>query len=70
MAEFDSDDFMSDFQSLIECESFSQDSSSLARSAQLVSRIGTGMLGAAPRIIETGTHPHVLWRFGTGHEGE
>src|SRR5699024_12054110 len=24
------------------------------------------MLGAAPRIIETGTHPHVLWRFGTG----
>src|SRR5699024_7884278 len=57
---------MSDFQSLIECESFSQDSSSLARSAQLVSRIVTGMLGAAPRIIETVTHPHVLWRFGTG----
>ncbi|WP_281389159.1 hypothetical protein [Brevibacterium renqingii] len=42
MAEFDSDDFMSDFQALIECESFSQDPASLARSAQLVSRIGTG----------------------------
>lgn len=66
MAEFDSDDFMSDFQALIECESFSNDLSSLARSARLVSRIGTGMLGAAPQIIETDGHPHVLWRFGTG----
>ena len=66
MAEIDSDDFMSDFQALIECESFSNDLSSLARSARLVSRIGTGMLGAAPQIIETDGHPHVLWRFGTG----
>ncbi|MGJ5724613.1 M20/M25/M40 family metallo-hydrolase [Brevibacterium sp. H602] len=66
MAEFDSDDFMSDFQALIECESFSNDLSSLARSARLVSRIGTGMLGAAPQIIETDGHPHVLWRFGAG----
>lgn len=66
VVEFDSKDFMSDFQALIECESFSQDPDSLARSAQLVSRIGTGLLGAAPHIIETDSHPHVLWRFGTG----
>lgn len=66
MAEFDSDDFMSDFQALIECESFSHDPEALARSARLVSRIGTGLLGAAPHIIETDSHPHVLWRFGSG----
>ena len=50
MVEFDSKDFMSDFQALIECESFSQDPESLARSAQLVSRIGTAV-GAAPHLI-------------------
>ena len=66
MAEFDSNDFMSDFRALIECESFSHDSRALDRSAQLVSRIGTGLLGAAPQIIRTAAHPHVLWRFGTG----
>ncbi|MCD1287285.1 glutamate carboxypeptidase [Brevibacterium sp. CCUG 69071] len=66
MVEFDSNDFMSDFRALIECESFSHDPSALARSAQLVSRIGTGLLGAAPQIIETDSHRHVLWRFGTG----
>lgn len=66
MPEFDSQEFMSDLRALIECESFSRDGEALARSAQLVSRIGTGLLGQAPRILETDIHPHVLWRFGTG----
>lgn len=66
MVEFDSEAFMSDFQTLIECESFSRDPQALARSAALLSRIGTGLLGAAPRIIETESHPHLLWRFGSG----
>lgn len=66
MREFDSTEFMSDFQALIECESFSHDPAALARSAQLISRIGTGLLGAAPHVIETGGHPHLLWRFGSG----
>lgn len=66
MREFDSTEFMSDFQALIECESFSHDPEALARSARLISRIGTGLLGAAPHVIETDSGPHLLWRFGDG----
>ncbi len=66
MAELDSEEFMSDFQALIECESFTGDPEALARSAHLISRIGTGLLGSAPRIIETDARPHLLWRFGSG----
>lgn len=66
MSELDAKEFMSDFQVLIECESFTGDPDALARSARLISRIGTGLLGSAPRLIETDSRPHLLWRFGSG----
>ncbi|MCX0277290.1 M20/M25/M40 family metallo-hydrolase [Nocardia zapadnayensis] len=58
--------FTREFEELIECESPSSDPASLVRSANLLSRIGTELLGVAPRIVTVEGCPHVLWRFGEG----
>ncbi|MEV0982951.1 M20/M25/M40 family metallo-hydrolase [Brevibacterium sp. NPDC049920] len=58
--------FMREFEEFIECESPSSDPGALARSAELLSRIGTDLLGVAPRIVTVEGCPHVLWRFGEG----
>lgn len=60
------DRFMREFEELVECESPSSDPAAMARSAELVSRIGTDLLGTVPRIVTAEGTPHVLWRFGSG----
>nr|WP_236863105.1 M20/M25/M40 family metallo-hydrolase [Brevibacterium daeguense] len=60
------DRFMREFEQLVECESPSADLQSLARSAALVSTVGTDLLGVRPRILAPEGYPHVLWRFGDG----
>ncbi|MDR7277272.1 M20/M25/M40 family metallo-hydrolase [Catenuloplanes atrovinosus] len=48
-------------EALINCESPSADAAAVARSADLVARIGTALLGRAPRRIDG---IHLLWRLG------
>jgi glutamate carboxypeptidase len=50
-----------DIRELIECESPSADPAAVARSAEVVARLGTRLLGAAPERLEPG---HLRWRFG------
>lgn len=58
------DAVLADLRELIECESPSSDLDAVERSADLVDRLGTARLGAAPeRIVVGGVH-HLRWRFG------
>jgi glutamate carboxypeptidase len=50
---------------LVECESPSGDLDAVARSADLVTEIGTRLLGAAPERIEVEGVVHLRWRFGS-----
>jgi len=50
---------------LVRCESPSTDNAALARSAELVARIGEEYLGVAPELLEIDGRPHLRWRFGT-----
>ncbi|WP_327259620.1 M20/M25/M40 family metallo-hydrolase [Streptomyces sp. NBC_01240] len=55
---------IADVERLVRCESPSDDLAAVARSAELVARIGAGHLGAeAERIVIDGC-THVRWRFG------
>jgi glutamate carboxypeptidase len=57
---------LADIEALVSCESPSAEKSAVARSADLVGRIGTERLGASPeRIIIDGT-THLRWRLGAG----
>ncbi|MCQ9385358.1 M20/M25/M40 family metallo-hydrolase [Brevibacterium sp. 50QC2O2] len=58
--------FLSQFKTLVECESPTSDPAALSRSAHLVARVGASLLGAAPRVLTPGDAPHLLWRFGSG----
>ncbi|MFC7789215.1 M20 family metallopeptidase [Microbacterium sp. MAHUQ-60] len=49
---------------LVECESPSADRAAVARSADLVARLGTDLLGTPPERIEVDGAPHLRWRFG------
>lgn len=60
------DTFLADLRELVECESPSADLAAVARSADVVARLGTARLGVAPeRIVLTGV-THLRWRLGTG----
>jgi glutamate carboxypeptidase len=58
------DALLADLRELVECESPSSDLAAVERSADVVARLGTDRLGAAPeRIVIEGVH-HLRWRFG------
>jgi len=50
---------------LIECESPSDDHAAVSRSADLVTELGTLLLGSAPERIEVEGVAHLRWRFGS-----
>ncbi|MDN3354439.1 M20/M25/M40 family metallo-hydrolase [Actinomadura sp. DC4] len=59
-------DMLADARTLIECESPSADLAAVARSAEVVARVGTARLGAAPERIVLEGRTHLRWRLGTG----
>ena len=59
-------DMLADARVLIECESPSTDLAAVARSAEVVARVGTARLGAAPERIVLDGRTHLRWRLGTG----
>lgn len=59
-------DFLSDLRELIECESPSDDLAAVARSAEVVARVGSARLGAEPEMIVLDGCTHLRWRLGTG----
>ncbi|GAA4557408.1 M20/M25/M40 family metallo-hydrolase [Planotetraspora kaengkrachanensis] len=58
--------FLADLRALVECESPSADRAAVARSADLVARVGTTRLGVAPERITLDGWSHLRWRFGDG----
>ena len=56
----DADALIADLRTLVECESPSSDPDALARSADLVARLGTAHLGAEPERLGI----HLRWRLG------
>jgi glutamate carboxypeptidase len=54
-----------DIQSLVECESPSEDKQAIARSAETVARVGGALLGVEPESIVVDGTTHLRWRFGT-----
>ncbi|MCO5973592.1 M20/M25/M40 family metallo-hydrolase [Actinoallomurus soli] len=59
-------DLLADVRALIECESPSTDLAAVARSAEVVARVGTARLGVAPERIVLDGRTHLRWRLGTG----
>lgn len=57
---------LADLRQLIECESPSADLAAVARSAELVARLGAARLGADPERIVTDGRTHLRWRLGSG----
>lgn len=55
-----------DIQTLVECESPSDDKHAIARSADTVARVGSTSLGADPEFIVIDGTTHLRWRFGAG----
>ena len=60
------DALLADATAMIRCESPSSDPESLARSAEVVARVGAGRLGTAPEVLVREGRPHLRWRFGAG----
>lgn len=60
------DTFLGDLRELVECESPSADLAAVARSADVVARVGTTRLGAPPERIVLDGVTHLRWRLGTG----
>jgi glutamate carboxypeptidase len=59
-------DLLADARALIECESPSADLAAVARSAEVVARVGAARLGVAPERIVLAGRTHLRWRLGTG----
>ncbi|TYB49878.1 M20 family metallopeptidase [Actinomadura chibensis] len=57
---------VTDARTLIECESPSGDRAAVARSAEVVARVGAARLGVAPERIVLDGRTHLRWRLGTG----
>jgi glutamate carboxypeptidase len=55
---------LDDIRTLVECESPSADHAAVARSADVVARIGAGLLGCDPERIVIGGVTHLRWRLG------
>ncbi|URN05039.1 M20/M25/M40 family metallo-hydrolase [Actinomadura madurae] len=59
-------DLLADARALIECESPSTDPAAVARSAEVVARVGTARLGVTPERIVLDGCTHLRWRLGAG----
>jgi glutamate carboxypeptidase len=59
-------EMLADVRALVECESPSSDLAAVARSAELVARVGTARLGVAPETIVLDGRTHLRWRLGDG----
>lgn len=57
-------DLLADIRALVECESPSADLAAVARSADVVARVGTARLGVAPERIVLDGRTHLRWRLG------
>ena len=60
------DELLQDIRELVECESPSADLAAVARSADVVARVGERRLGVAPERIVTDGVTHLRWRLGPG----
>ena len=60
------EEFLTQFRTLVECESPSNDPRSLAASARLIAEIGEQITGVRPSIRSVEGFPHVLFHIGTG----
>lgn len=59
-------DLLADVRELVECESPSADLAAVARSADVVARVGERRLGVAPERLVVDGRTHLRWRLGTG----
>lgn len=57
---------LADIEELVTCESPSDDLAAVARSAEVVARVGGRRLGVAPESIVLDGRTHLRWRFGAG----
>ena len=57
---------LADIEPLVDCESPSADLAAVARSADVVARLGAGLLGARPERIVLDGRTHLRWRLGDG----
>src|SRR4051794_3979538 len=62
-------DMIADIGEMVVCESPSADLDAVARSADVVARIGTRVLGTAPERIVVDGRTHLRWRLGAGPAG-
>ncbi len=62
----DLDELLSDVREMVECESPSADLAAVARSADVVARVGARRLGVEPERIVIDGRTHLRWRLGTG----
>lgn len=58
------DALLGDLRALVECESPSSDQAAVARSAEVVARIGTERLGVPPETVVVDGCTHLRWRLG------
>jgi glutamate carboxypeptidase len=56
---------LADVRAMVECESPSSDPAAVARSADVVARVGTARLGEPPEWVVLDGHTHLRWRLGT-----
>ncbi|MDY7088197.1 MAG: M20/M25/M40 family metallo-hydrolase [Actinomycetota bacterium] len=59
-------EMLADLRELVICESPSDDRAAVARSAEVVARVGRRRLGAEPERIVLDGRTHLRWRFGGG----
>ncbi len=59
-------ELLADVRTMVECESPSSDLAAVARSADVVARVGTARLGTAPERLVLDGRTHLRWRLGTG----
>jgi len=59
-------ELLDDIRELVECESPSADLAAVARSAEVVARVGARRLGVEPERIVIDGRTHLCWRLGSG----
>ncbi|HKS47705.1 MAG TPA: M20 family metallopeptidase [Amycolatopsis sp.] len=62
-------ELLADIEELVTCESPSADLAAVARSADVVARVGTRRLGVPPERIVLAGRTHLRWRFGDAPAG-
>ena len=65
-SEFVLTELLDDIRELVECESPSADLAAVARSAEVVARVGARRLGVEPERIVIDGRTHLCWRLGSG----